>query len=191
MIKNGEKWYSSFLNEVEVKRDQAVITVLSGSSFGGHASMYVEYQPRREGFPKMLKCDLGTVDGSRDGRVWTNKIPVQYIENGEIMSTNLPKMTNNNTPVAGTSGLESAHHHSYVVDDTQTSRFLDAVDRFEQKAKGGRYLYSKPGGALGAIFSKPGRRALNCADFVIKVLNEAGIADIGYRLFDTPYRVAS
>src|ERR1700743_1429842 len=102
-------FYSSFRNDVEIRRNQAVITVLSGSSIGGHASIYVEHLPQGSQIPEMLICDLGTVDGSRDGRVWVNKYPVQMMINGEIASTKLPKMTVNNVAEKGRGVLDTHH----------------------------------------------------------------------------------
>jgi hypothetical protein len=192
MFKFQRQWLSSFEVDTEITREQSVLSVVSGSTgTGGHASMFLEYYPLQAGYPETRCIELGTRGGACDVWAVVKSTPVQIIMDGVITCTHLPKTNADNSPKEGTNGAADSHHKSYVLTKAETIRLLMAVDKFADKARGGRYPYLKAGGALGYVFSKAGHRAVNCADFVIKVLNDAGIANVGYRLWDTPLRIAT
>jgi len=86
--------------------------------------------------------------------------------------------------------LSQSHRHCYTIDAQTTVDVIAAVARFKAKVQAGRYVYRAPGGVLGYVASKPGTRGINCSDFVIKILREAGIRNVAYLLFDSPYRLA-
>jgi hypothetical protein len=82
------------------------------------------------------------------------------------------------------------HVQTFSATKDQALKLWGASKRFAMKTSRGRYTYVQPGGALGWVASRPGKRGVNCSDFVIKILNESGIASLGYRLFDAPIRVS-
>jgi hypothetical protein len=56
--------------------------------------------------------------------------------------------------------------------DTLT-RVKAPIQEFKRKSEEtGRYTYVAPGGVLGFMFSKIGQRGVNCAGFVVKVLDQ-------------------
>lgn len=180
---DGNTWRSSFtVDDGEsnvIDAQHSVLTVFSGSTgSGGHASMFLECMDA--GNPKCQLIDL-TMGG---GVISIIKSPAQIIKgDNSVINMSLPK---GGDPVA----LSAAHRHSYAIDAAATAAVIQAVDRFRNKAKAGRYVYRAAGGVVGRLSSRPGTRGINCADFVIKILREAGIKKIAYLLFDTPYRVA-
>ena len=91
----------------------------------------------------------------------------------------------------GPAQLLNTHHTCYKINSIQSARVLMAARRFSDKAKSGRYSYQHGGGIKARLQTRPGTRGVNCGDFVIKVLREAGIASLGYKYLSTPYRVAS
>lgn len=66
-------------------------------------------------------------------------------------------------------------------------RLEAAFQNFDRKNTKGRYVYSKPGGLLGrAIGALSGQRGVNCAELVMKMMHDAGIAYVQDKLFNTP-----
>ena len=162
-----------------IDQNHAVVTVFSGSSgSGGHTSMFLEMF--ENGNPKSYFIDL-TTNGTA---ISISKSPAQiFPPNGNAINMSLPKGGN-------LLALARSHHHSYPITGAQAAALLLAVQRFKDKVQAGRYAYVKPGGAIGRVLTRPGKRGVNCADFAIKVLSEAGITNISSLAFNTPYRVA-
>jgi hypothetical protein len=182
---DGATWRTSFPLSLPagtsdiVDATSSVLTVLSGSSgTGGHASMFLEHI--QAGLPRTELIDLTMGPAG----ISISRSPAQIVQaNGTVINMSLPKG-------GDWAELTRTRHHSYVLQSYQKDGFNAAVARFKTKVEQGRYVYRAPGGVLGYVSSAPGTRGVNCADFVIKVLKEAGITNIGHRLFDTPYRVA-
>jgi hypothetical protein len=180
---DGNTWRSSFsVDDGEsnvIDAQHSVLTVFSGSTgSGGHASMFLERI--ESGKPKCYLIDL--TEGG--GVISIAKSAAQIIKgDNSVINMSLPK---GGDPLK----LSAAHRHSYAIDAERTEAVILAVDRFKKKAAAGRYVYRVTGGALGRMTSRYGTRGINCADFVIKILRDAGIKKVAYLLFDTPFRVA-
>ena len=145
--------------------------------------MFLEHMKQMVGLPpqpETLAVDLGTSGG---GSVNVNVLPVQRMLGSHLVNFGMPKD-------GKLEDLARSHHHSYSLNPQQKSNFLSAVARFKAKNDAGRYRYRVPGGAVGWLTSKPGTRGVNCADFVIKILTEAGIETMRHRIYDLPKRVA-
>jgi hypothetical protein len=81
-------------------------------------------------------------------------------------------------------------YQSWQVTELEFQWLLRAVARFTGKLNQGRYSFNLAGGALGSVLSLPGKRGINCAGFVQKVLREAGIVRIEKKFIMTPRHVA-
>ncbi|HEX3877486.1 MAG TPA: hypothetical protein VHW24_10900 [Bryobacteraceae bacterium] len=169
------------------------MTVVSGSSgFGKHASLFLEYYDNlNDEFPKTEMYDVHHAPNST--KIKIQKFDCHFMQGGNIiLTTQIPKVNGQNQPIQNTNGASDAHHHSYIVNHDRMTRVKAAIQEFKRKAEEtGRYTYVAPGGALGFMFSKVGQRGVNCADFVIKVLEKANVAKLGSGLFNSPYRIAS
>ncbi len=191
MFKENGKWYSEFppvrgVNQ-EIKYNQGVIAVTSyGGLTGGHAALYLE-------------C----IDKSGDATVHKIHLTARLAGSGELESTGSgssasgrgtnevyinfePKEKNEESRDRGT----TLHYQSFVVTNEKILAVLRAVRRFKDKVAQGRYTYRLAGGTLGWLTTRPGQRGVNCADFCIKILKEAGIKDLGSKFINTPKRVA-
>jgi hypothetical protein len=163
----------------------AVITVLSGSTWpGNHSSMFVEYCTSAAPPPAQYETRLIHLTGPPPN-YWPPEIEDVRIQDLTAGADNWHQ---------GWTHVELAgkeHFRSYPVTTlvAQTVR-LEAV-RFHNKLTyqgGSRYTYSHAGGLKGRL--KVDGRGINCADFIIKVLGDAGVANLPTKLFSTPYRVA-
>ncbi len=183
---DGSTWRTSFPLSLPagaadiIDNAHSVLTILSGSTgTGGHASMILEHFDD-QGSPKSTLLDLSAGAAG----ISINKTPAQILQaNGNVINMTLPKG-------GDWAELTKTHHRCFALTAVQTAALLAAVQRFKDKVSNDRYVYRAPGGVLGRLSSLPGTRGVNCADFIIKVLGEAGITKIGYRLVDTPFRVA-
>jgi hypothetical protein len=183
---NGVPEYFSSFCPRQIRLDHYVVTVFSGSSYvGGHASIFLEHFGRNGAGQETLIIDLRITAGA----MRVNTETCQYAGSGpngqrEMIDTlPLPKGGDIDL-IAGT------NHRCYDASTFQRDALLRAVDRFSNKMGNGRYSYAATGGVLGWIGSLPGQRGINCADFIIKVLNEAKIANRKYGLVDLPSRIA-
>lgn len=184
---NG-KWQSSFMDlddpGGEITPEQAVVTVLSGSQGdGGHVSLFIEMvEPNHTFSLKTMMLDLTTAN-QVDPAITIGTAQIVNT-NGALIKQNLPK---DGDPVK----LNQSHHASYTTTTVKAMAVIAAAERFRQKVAAGRYSYHREGGIKARLSTLPGTRAVNCADFVIKILNEAGVAKLGYRYRSTPFRVAT
>ncbi|MHC5005210.1 MAG: hypothetical protein ACYTJ0_19060 [Planctomycetota bacterium] len=160
-----------------IDADHGIVTVVSGSSkTGGHASLWIERLAGGE--PEMIELELTT-----SGYFFTvpdiNVEIYQGYEGGEAWDLEYEKQQ----------WCLNCTRHSYDATTAQTHAIMQAVTRFQNKNASGRYRYVLPGGHVGRLFTAPGRRGVNCADFVMKVLAEAGIDDVACMLVDLPRRL--
>jgi hypothetical protein len=163
-----------------IDNNHAVVTVISGSrGFGKHSAMVLELF--ENGVPKCYMVELTTND---KGVISIAKSIAQIIpNNAPIIPMGIPK-GGDLALLAGT------HHHSYAITGVQAAAFLAAVVNFKQKVQNGRYAYVAPGGAIGWMLTRPGKRGVNCTDFAIKMLRAVGITNIKSLVVNTPYRLA-
>jgi hypothetical protein len=181
---DGDTWRTSFPSSLPggvsdvIDTLHSVLTVLSGSvAPGGHVSMFLERLVH--GLPVCEMIDLSVGNQGIEIRCGN----AQQFVGGTWVNVSLPKD-------GDVSDLRTTHHRSYPLTNQQTNDFLAAVYRFATKVANGRYVYHEEGGVKARLSTLPGTRAVNCADFVIKVLREANIASLGYRFKSTPFRVA-
>jgi hypothetical protein len=171
--------HSSFTIGGPITADRSVLTITSmrGKVVADHTSMFLEHYA--EGGPETRFIHL-TAQGPQ---VIIEDFKCQYPVGPTLlkMGTSLP--LEKPEKVAG------VPQRSFELDNEQKGRFQLALEKFKTKHADGRYRYAKPGGVLGAMFSLPGTRGVNCADFVIKVLGDAGISVISKRLVDLPSRL--
>lgn len=185
-------WYSSFMTmydqpDTGISDTFQVLSVRSASSGDGrHVSMYLEFtDPDVAGcyVTKFFELTAGqqgrqptiTIDF---GQVWSKDGNSKY-ENPRFMKGDQVRLLN-------------THHTSYVIDAETSAKVVAAARRYSQKTDAGRYIYHQQGGRkarLSAAFKK-GKTAVNCADFVMKILREAGIVDIKTKWISTPLRAA-
>jgi hypothetical protein len=148
-----------------LRGNTAVIAVVSkkGDPHGGHSAIYAEW-PQGAGacwrkFDLIVRDDVIEV---RTGRIHENE-PTRLPADREL------------------------YYRSWAVQLSTVNRLKFAVDRFGAKVSDGRYKYSEPGGLVGRLGGiGHGRRGLNCADFCVKVLTEAGVGHLVSGLFTTP-----
>jgi len=188
MYRHQGRWYSSFLSISEhgegISDDLQVLTVRSGSQGdGGHVTMYLEMtEPLVAGGVGTQQIELTAMEG--------NPEPIITIKHVQLGNAQGQLVMDNLDAKRGPAELLKTHHNCYKVTADQSARVLAAAKRFQTKAKSGRYVYHRQGGIQARLATRPGTRGVNCADFVIKILNEAGIANLGYKYTSTPYRVA-
>jgi len=190
VVYENDKFWSHFNANKEIKLDNYLLTVLSGSSWsGGHAAMFLEHFDAYN-LPETLMIDLISFGG---GSIQINIEQAQVGLSTSIIDCTYTLANTNETHTGMPKSQERlvhSHHRSYYINAKDRDRFMTAVRRFARKVDDGRYVYVTPGGLLGRIGSGIGKRGINCADFVIKVLNESGIANRYNTLFTTPSRVA-
>jgi hypothetical protein len=173
MKRVNNSWQSEFPNEQGVhmpivfERGQVTVASLKDAFAGGHSVMYLEY-----------------INGL--GSAVTRKIDLIYNDAGN------PQIRDHAPEIDTVSSTRAAHYNykGYPMTLSQQLMLFAEVRRFTAKAQNGHYLYRVAGGAIGRIITPPGKRGVNCADFIIKVLNDAGIARIRSSIFNTPARVA-
>ena len=188
MYKWGEVWVSEFPPvRGEVVFLDGVVFVVAVTSYhsltGGHAAIYME--GLLNGTPQFWKVHLTagvegsqrlemTGSGSSASGSGTNKIDINY----EQLESEYHGRS------------EHLHYQSWEISNNQWNAVIAAAERFRNKAEAGRYTYRLAGGVAGWLSTMPGKRGVNCADFCIKILKEAGIANLGNSLINTPKRVA-
>lgn len=176
MKQAGNNWISHFVNgnniPLVVDDRHAVFTVCCRSDvkFGGHAFCimeWFEYGSRRQS-----RYDLLT---SGSGRI--------QLHEARIKTSNWDVIENR---------METTKHHSYQLSYPQARAVNAAFMKFKGKSERGRYVYCKEGGVLGRVLGVfTGQRGVNCADLVIKILNDAGITKVLDNLYNTPKFAAS
>jgi hypothetical protein len=194
MFRKDDKWYSEFPpvlgQEQEVVPNAGILAVAAYDTLtGGHAAFYLEFIGDK-GVACMRKLDMtagvrgsermettgsGSI-GSFSPRTGTNEIYINF-EAREV---------NQDTRDRGANMV----YRSFVVTDAEIEAVLREAEKFEKDVAKGKYVYRLAGGQLGNWMAKPGKDGVNCADFCIKILNGAGIADLGSKFFNTPRRVA-
>jgi hypothetical protein len=191
MIKVGTGWQSEFPNSQGVRAsivpNGGQVTVASYKSLtGGHSMMYLEFIDTM-GFAVTRKIHLlaglggsqeaeSTGSGSSASGSGVNEIEIEDEE------TEVNKESDRRA--------NSYYYTSYPMTDGQRAALEAAVLRFKTKNANGRYSYRIAGGVIGRLTTRPKTRGVNCADFLIKVLDEAGIARIKSKIFNTPSRIA-
>lgn len=179
LTSNG--FISSFLDSAGqvmiVDKDNAVFTAACRNDMatGGHAACFLEYQSN-ENVASMYKYDIVSPGG---GKIQLRKMEVQDFQL-DI------KGYDNDQVNAFLKHINTMKYHSYRITRVQANAVMDSIKRFQKKIETKRYVYSQPGGVLGSIFSTIGHRGINCADFVIKIINDAGIAHVNNKLYNTP-----
>ena len=181
MKKFGTVFISHFQSEIGtpmvIDENNAVYTICAREDMktGGHATCYLEWM-EDNGLAEMRKYHL-TTPGY--GRVQLNSVNVQVL--------NDPKWEKIDIADKMLEHLDSTKYHSYQISREQVSMLNDSFLRFMVKNLGGRYAYSLPGGKLGRILQfLKGKRGVNCADLTLKLLNDAGISNVGDKLINTP-----
>ena len=164
---NGQ-WYSDFpphgQGAVVLQGNTAVIAVTSSDRdiLGGHAVIVAEWTQGQD--VCFQRFDLIIPSG------------VLTIRSTDI---EMNKDTNLQVPF-------NLYYRSWVVDPIKVVALRNAVNRFRTKVNGGRYEFNHQGGLIGRLTSGPGKRGVNCADFCVKVLTEAGVGHLVSGLFTTP-----
>lgn len=192
MYRYNNVWYSSFLSMNDhpnggISDNFQVLTVRSGSTgTGGHVTMYLEMtEPTVVNGVATQVMELTAVES--DVPVWPT-VDVKYVQlangNGDLAIDSLHDKRS-------AAELLQTHHACYILNAAQSQDVLTAARRFKTKAERGRYIYHQEGGIKARLSSRPGLRAVNCADLVIKVLREANVAQLGYKWVSTPFRVAT
>lgn len=171
MIKVGTGWQSEFPNDQGVRksivRDGGQVTVASFKSLtGGHSMMYLEF------------IDIM-------GFAVTRKIHLLAGPNGIEIEDQETEVNQESDCRAN-----DYYYKSYTLTDAQRAGVEAAALRFKAKNANGRYTYRLAGGTIGRLTTRPKTRGVNCADFVIKVLDEAGVTRIKSKIFNTPARIA-
>jgi hypothetical protein len=191
MYQQDGHWYSEFppVRGVPtlVQDNNSVVAVTSYHGLtGGHSAMYLETIDATGDavvFKIHLTAGLGgsqnlesTGSGSSASGSGTNEIDIN-VEPKEVNTESRDRSQN-------------LHYQSWAITNVQYNALVQAVDRFKAKVGRGRYTYRLAGGVAGWLSTMPGTRGVNCADFCIKVLKEANIANISNKLINTPKRVA-
>lgn len=178
--KANRQMVSSFTNEdglpIVVKPDTAVFTVCARDDMktGGHAYCYIETFTGQK--VEMIRWDLVTPG---HGRIQLSTEAIQVIRLGA--PDNINEVDNE------LRHYDTTKHHSYHITADQADRLVVAFDKFNEKVRNGRYVYSLPGGLLGRVLGAlSGQRGVNCADLIFKLLNDAGIVHVEDKLFNTP-----
>lgn len=189
MFKNGNHLYSSFEHGQEIRHNQYLLTVLSGShGNGGHVSLWLEhFAQNTKPTAETRKFDLCS-NGS-DVEIVDSRAQNLVMGQNGLEVQNLLHGSGNGLPATDGS-LAVSRHRSYVIDAQQRDRVIQAVVKFARKNNEGRYAYFKPGGGLGRIGYFGGKRGVNCADFVLKILNESGVGNRYSLLVNTPIRMS-
>ncbi|WP_237216967.1 hypothetical protein [Falsiroseomonas oryziterrae] len=197
MIKVGNVWHSAFPDSkgtrAPIVKNRGQATVASYKSLtGGHAMMYLEYLDEM-GFLVTRKVHLvaglggsqraeAVGSGSSASGFGANEIEILDEEKGVFHpgSKDAPEEDRS----------DDYYYTAYPMTDAQRASLDAAIRRFIAKNAKGRYTYRIAGGVIGRLTTAPKVRGVNCADFIIKVLDEAGIAHIKSKVFNTPSRVA-
>lgn len=191
MIKVGTGWESEFPDGAGVRmaiaKNSGQVTVASYKSLtGGHSMMYLEYIDEM-GFAVTRKIHLtaglggsqqaeSTGSGSSASGSGINEITIEDEE------TEVNKESDRRA--------NDYYYKGYPMSDGQRATLEAAVLRSKTKNTNGRYKYRIAGGVIGRLTTLPKSRGVNCADFIIKVLDEAGITKIKSKIFNTPSRIA-
>lgn len=190
MIRLGNDWYSEFPdadgNRRRIDRDEGQATIASFRSLtGGHAMLYTEYLDTR-GNAITRKIHLLAGLGGSAGAESTGSGSSATGGTNEIEIQEEAKSFNEESDVrAG-----SFYYTGYPMTSGEREALNAAVRRFKVKVANGRYTYRLAGGVIGRLTTRPSMRGVNCADFLIKVMAEAGIATISSRFFNSPSRIA-
>ncbi|WP_137128270.1 hypothetical protein [Roseomonas sp. HF4] len=170
---------SSFTNAdgapIPVTDDQSVFTVCSRDDVwhGGHSCCYLEWVEN-----KLAVMDFYDLVTPGHGRVQLRQMGIQRFKKRKVKYDEVDDELRH---------IATTKHHSYAINTDQTIRMMQAFQRFEGKVADGRYVYSFPGGKLGrALGALKGQRGVNCADLILKILNEAGIANVSDNFVNTP-----
>ncbi|WP_426956883.1 hypothetical protein [Muricoccus radiodurans] len=191
MIKVGNVWQSEFPNAQGVRRpivaNSGQVTVASYKSLtGGHSMMYLEFIDIM-GFAVTRKIHLlAGLGGSQSAESTGSGSSASGSGINEI------EIEDEETEVNKESDRRAADYYytGYPMNDAQRASLEAAVLRFKTKNANGRYTYRLAGGVIGRLTTRPKTRGVNCADFIIKVLDEAGITRIKSKIFNTPSRIA-
>jgi hypothetical protein len=165
----------------------SVLTVVSGArGTGSHVTMFLEYLKGGVAVTRMVELRQNAGD-----------IIINWLKIQEMTATggsNFP--TPDNDPITALIHgdhfdlLAGKRHQSYRLEGAQKLHFTKAVKKFKTKVDNGRYRYVVLGGALGWVGTLPTTHGVNCSDFVIKILKDSGIANLGHRLYELPKRVS-
>lgn len=162
----GPPWVSSQMPAVVLNDATAVITVYSfGGAIGYHASIYLERV--QDDKPYSYVIDLVSP-------------PIQInIHNAQQLDQagNLP---------VGLGVPAGQRQQSLQITGQQALATLAAARRYQAKVNSGHYSYLKAGGLIGRLGGEAGTHGVNCSDFVMKVLKEAGVHNYMRLLFSTP-----
>jgi hypothetical protein len=197
VIKVGNVWQSAFPNAQGVRaviaKNSGQATVASYKSLtGGHAMMYLEYIDET-GFLVTRKVHLvaglggsqqaeSAGSGSSASGTGINEIEILDEEKGVFHPSSKDAVDEDRA--------DDYYYTGYPMTDAQRASLDAAIRRFIAKNAKGRYTYRIAGGVIGRLTTARKTRGVNCADFIIKVLDEAGIAHIKSKIFNTPSRVA-
>lgn len=191
MVYERGGFWSSFDANKAIRVNKYALTVYSGSSWtGGHSSMWLEHFENDNpalGETKMI--DLIAFGSEIQINIEVAQVGLTNAVLDNDWSYRNTDATFKGLPKSQVKLIQS-NHRSYDITSAQRNALLVAVNRFARKVSEGRYVYSLVGGGLGRVFSLPGRRGVNCADFVIKILNETGIGNRYSLPFNTPSRLA-
>jgi hypothetical protein len=159
------------------QRSVLTVTSMAGKIVTDHTSLFLEHIADKGPETRLIHLRAtGPNINISDGRV-------QY-----FMGASLLRMETS-LPLEKPEKVARVPQRSFELDPDQKTKLMAAIARFKFKNAAGRYRYAKPGGGLGRAFSLPGTRGVNCTDFAIKVLGEAGISLFGSRLIDLPGRL--
>jgi hypothetical protein len=195
MYKIAGAWHSEFPRVQGVPEplfaNNAVVAAASYQGLtGGHAALYLE-QIEPSGDAVLTKIHL---TAGAEGSGTAETAGSGSFASGSTGSLSIDidieeKERNVDTPDDDHRG-SYLRYQSYVITDASVTSLKFAANRFKFKNNNGRYRYRLGGGAVGWLLTRPGTRGVNCTDFVIKILKEAGIANIKNAIVNAPRRVA-
>jgi hypothetical protein len=172
MLQLAGKCYSEFPQthgqRTPITAHQPAVAVASSDKIIGHTFVYPEELDAGNQDPKVYKMELTQ-------------------DEGEVCIDIEPKVAD-----SALRQFNLARYQSWVITHAQGDAILNAAQRYRAKTGAGRYKYSLPGGFVGRLSTafKPGEHGVNCADFAIKILREAGVARVKSYVFNRPARIA-
>jgi hypothetical protein len=177
--------FSSFCDQ-EITANSYVLTVVGVTNSTANVDSYIlvegmagrGYGSGHQGFVT-LRYDISIAMGH---------FPYKVVESSRLTSTGGVEVIEVQTLVKEG---DTAKFRTYRnVTHSDKSRLDEASSRFGHKANMGRYKHSVHGGFAGWISTGIGKRGVNASDFVLKILNESGIANRFQGLTTTANRIA-
>jgi len=192
---NYPQFISSFDSTLLITPNNYVVSAFAQDNFtGGHAELYVE-ELEDDITPASAIATMIHLTASHSGKVYIN---IHVCQTYNAIEHKMEHFAHENLPDWTPATYWDDHDgraRTYRATRDQVDRVKQAAHRFRNKnVNANRYYYSLPGGLLGriggGISTLGNKRGVNCADFLIKILNESGLAHRKSLLFNMPSRIA-